>query len=194
MPNTKKSPANNTAGDKATDQLNKSMLTSEDTTRLHAQTATALLMCALTSAPAHVVIDVAGDMQQGDWPTAAHLAVWLATVAHCNDLAANNAQDTTPSVEVVADHLRRAGHLNDQTSAVILDAVGTVRGGRTLPPHTAYDLAASLKRYRLAQVLAATADALQVAATGSDDDVQRAMNYVAHLPRYVQRAGVVSHA
>lgn len=176
----------------ATNQLNtESIAASEDTTRLYHQTATATLMSALTAAPAHVVVNVAEGLQPGDWPTAAHLAIWETIVTHCHDLAEAGHPETVPSVEIVSATLQRSGHLNDQnTRELLLDAIGTVRGGRALPAEATAQLAAILRRHRLRQVLADTAQALQAAANGSDADVQRAMNYVQHLPRYIQRAGV----
>lgn len=192
MQATKESPASHTlAGDKATDQLKESMLNSEGIMRLYHQTATATLMSALTATPANGVLDVAEGLQPGDWPTAAHQAIWQAVVTHCHDLAEAGHPGTVPSVEIVSATLQRSGHLNDQnTRALLLDAVGTVRGGRALPADATAQLAAILRRHRLRQVLADTAQALQAAANGSDADVQRAMNYVQHLPRYIQRAGV----
>lgn len=193
MQATKESPASHTlAGDKATNQLNtESIAASEDTTRLYHQTATATLMSALTAAPAHVVLNVAEVLQPGDWPTAAHLAIWETIVTHCRDLAEAGHPETVPSVEIVSATLQRSGHLNDQnTRALLLDAIGTVRGGRALPAGATAQLAAILRRHRLRQVLADTAQALQAAANGSDADVQKALRYANYLPQYAARAGV----
>ncbi|WP_165164878.1 hypothetical protein [Corynebacterium qintianiae] len=90
----------------------------------------------------------------------------------------------------MAANLQRAGQMNEHAQGVILDAIGTVRGGRILAPHAIHDLATSLRRHKLAHVLTDTADALYTAATGSDDDVRKALRYAHYLPQYAARAGV----
>ncbi|MCT2024387.1 hypothetical protein [Corynebacterium sanguinis] len=158
---------------------------------MYQQTATALLMSALTATPAQVIVEVAATLQSRDWPTPAHRTVWQAIAAHADDLTRAGQGATLPVIEDVAGALTQAGDMNNEyVRAVLLDAVGTVRGGRSTPPQATERLANLLRRYRLLNVLKATAEALQQAADAGDDAIRRAVRYTRYLPTYAARAGV----
>ena len=165
--------------------------TSDYTTRMYEQTATALLMSALTATPAQVIVEVAATLQSRDWPTPAHCTVWQAIADHAQELAHAGQGATLPVIEDVAGALTQAGEMNNEyVRAVILDAVGTVRGGHSTTPQTTERLANLLRRYRLQAVLKATAQALEQAADGGDYEIHRALRYTSYLPAFAERAGV----
>ncbi|MGV0448347.1 hypothetical protein [Corynebacterium sanguinis] len=165
--------------------------TSDYTTRMYEQTATTLLMSALTATPAQVIVEVAATLQSRDWPTQQHLTVWQAIAAHADNLTRAGQGGTLPAIEDVAGALTQAGEMNNEhVRAVILDAVGTVRGGRSTTPQTTERLANLLRRYRLQAVLKATAQALEQAAEGGDYEIHRALRYTSYLPAFAERAGV----
>ncbi|TVS26410.1 hypothetical protein [Corynebacterium sanguinis] len=158
---------------------------------MYEQTATALLMAALTATPAQVIVEVAATLQPRDWPTQQHLTVWQAIAAHADNLTRAGQGGTLPVIEDVAGALTQAGDMNNEyVRTLLLDAVGTIRGGRSTPPQATERLANLLRRYRLLNVLKATAEALQQAADGGDDAIRRAVRYTRYLPTYAARAGV----
>ena len=165
--------------------------TCDYTTRMYEQTATALLMAALTATPAQVITDVAETLQPRDWPTPAHRTVWQAIADHADNLTRTGQGATLPVIEDVAGALTQSGNMNNEhVRAVILDAVGTVRGGRSTTPQAAERLANLLRRYRLQTVLKATSQALEQAADGGDYEIRRALRYTSYLPAFAERAGV----
>lgn len=164
----------------------------EDTTaRVFADsTATGLIMAVLTSNTAADVLNLDQDLLAGDWPTVQHHHIWQAVVAQAQQLANDGHGDTVVSAELVYTELRRNGKLDFHVQSLLSDALGTVRGGHRLPPTAAAEYAHALKRQRLATVCAIARDMFAAAASGSDQDVRRALAYVENLRAKAVRAGV----
>lgn len=161
------------------------------TTRAFADsTATGLLMAALTSNNAADILNLDQDLLAGDWPTKQHHSIWQAIVSQAQKLANDGHADTVVSAELVYTELRRKGLLDFHVQGLLTDALGTVRGGHRLPPTAAAEYAHALKRQRLATVCAVARDMFATAATGSDQDVRRALAYVEGLRAKAARAGV----
>lgn len=153
-------------------------------------TATSLIMAVLTSNTAADVLDLDADLLAGDWPTVQHHHIWQAVVAQAQQLANDGHGDTVVSAELVYTELRRNGKLDFHVQSLLSDALGTVRGGNRLPPTAAAEYAHALKRQRLATVCAIARDMFAAAASGSDQDVRRALAYVENLRAKAVRAGV----
>lgn len=163
----------------------------DTTTRAFANsTGTSLLMAALTSNTAANVLNLDADLLAGDWPTAQHHYIWQAIVNQAQKLANDGHADTVVSAELVYTELHRKGQLDFHVQAVLSDALGTVRGGHKLPPTAAKQYAQALKRQRLAAVCAIARDSFDAAASGSDQDVRRALAYVENVRAKAARAGV----
>lgn len=164
----------------------------EDTTaRVFADsTATSLIMAVLTSNTAADVLDLDADLLAGDWPSAQHHQIWQAVVAQAQQLANDGHGDTVVGAELVYTQLRRNGQLDFHVQGLLCDALGTVRGGNHLPPTAAAEYAYALKRQRLATACANARNLFDCAASGSDQDVRRALAYVENLRAKAERAGV----
>lgn len=159
--------------------------------RMTHQTATAALMATITATPAAEVVALAVDVQPRDWPTADHWHIFVAAVNQARALTEAEHPDTIVSVETINRDLTAAGQLTDNARAIMLDAVGTVRGGNSLPPHSAAEQLESLKRFHMQNVFDAFADMAKTASeTGSDADALALIEYAAHIPAYAHRAGV----
>lgn len=161
-----------------------------ETSGMTSSTATNLLMCAFTSINARQVLAVHSNLEPGDFPTPQHLNIWRAITEQANRLEAANEGHTLVSAELVSTELLRTGRFDENVSAILNDALGTVRGGHALPPSAAHHLARALRRDRLAAMCLETAELFKVAAQGSDVDVLRALEYAQLIPGYATRAGV----
>lgn len=162
------------------------------TARMARQTAAVALNAVLTAAPAVDVARLAADVTERDFPAVDYWHVFTTAAEQARALTAAGNGTLIVSAETVSAALQARGQLTDNTRTVLLDAVGTCRGGRALAPTAAAQTLQALKRWRFQQAAAAVAEqATATAATGSDADAVRLLHYAAHLERLAKRAGVI---
>lgn len=162
------------------------------TGRMARQTAAVALNAVLTATPAADVARLAVDVAEHDFPAVDYWHVFTAAAEQARALTAAGNGTLIVAAETVSAALQARGQLTDNTRTVLLDAVGTCRGGRALAPTAAADALQALKRWRWQQAARAVAEQAHTAAeTGSDADAVRLLQYAAHLERLAKRAGVI---